>query len=243
MSQSEPAIANSPFFRLPGEPWNKIYHHALTIDKPVLVNSKGFDVPPLLVLRHNIRSDAASIFYARNRFDVLFEFYDSARAAKFLYIAREHTRATSREVTMKYLLPIVSTPNWRNLVLWMCRIRYNVLPPADLYGQSSFWRPLNDDDAPQYDFASDWDPPAYLQRIDRKQAILAIEICQCVSELIEATRIHGPVRTGKVPTVLVDDHEQPLGQWLEGVRQHLFMWEYRWRFDYPWDHRWRFHCP
>lgn len=75
-----------------------------------------------------------------------------------------------------------------------------------------------------------------MQRIDRKQAILAIEIYQCVSELIEATRIHGPVRTGKVPTVLVDDHEQPLGQWLEGVRQHLFMWDDRWRFGYPWDH-------
>lgn len=231
MSQCESTCASSPLFRLPGELRNKIYHYALTIDKPVLVNSKGFHVPCLLLACHKIRSEAASIFYTRNRFDVLFEFYDSTWAVKYLRIAQKYACATDQRVTMNCMMPAIITPSWRNLVLWMCRIRYNVLPPTILYTQTSLRPSINDD--PRHAFATHWDSPSFEQRISRKTAIPLMRIRQRVQELIESTRIHGPLRIGEVPTVLIDGHEQPLGQWLEGLRRELTIWDERWRFDYP----------
>lgn len=207
MLQQELATIGSPLFRLPGELRNKIYEYALTKRHPVLVNSEGFKVPPLLLTCHAIRSEALSLFYILNTFDVLFEYFDSTWAVHFLRIAREHANVSGQPISMNSLLPVTGTPNWENLALWLRRIRCGVIPSTELYVHNALFP--RHPRLRQHTCVSEWGSPHPVW-IEWKEAYSLVDLARTVHKLSEITRVQGPVRDGQDSRMMLDGREETL---------------------------------
>lgn len=216
MPQQELATIDSPLFRLPGELRNKIYEYALTNDQPVLVNSEGFEVPTLLSTCHAIRSEAMSLFYLHNTFDILFEYFDSTWAVRFLRIAWEHAKVSDWQISMNSLTPVTGTPNWANLELWLCRIRCGVIPSTELYVHNAL--------LPRY--------PRHRQNtcvsecgsthdvwIGWKEALNLVDLARTVHKLSEITRVQGPAKDGQDSLMMLDGREATLEHFLRFHRK------------------------
>lgn len=125
-----------PFFRLPGELRNKIYRYVILQNTPILVNSAGYQRSGLMSVSKQARSETVSIFYSENRFRSDVSEYNSDNLLQF--VRRLSATERQRETDHKTLLwPRDSTPNWRNLMIWLQRWYnrerfYGFRPPNDI---------------------------------------------------------------------------------------------------------------
>lgn len=116
-NSSDPPLP--PLLNLPAELRNSIYRLCLTGEEPTTATS-SFRVPPLLQANHQIRHEAASIYFLENIFFVHFEDFDPALGEAFRDhpFAKQYARAMVRSGK---LWAIVWPPrmNWANLLHWL----------------------------------------------------------------------------------------------------------------------------
>ncbi|KAK5127473.1 hypothetical protein LTR85_006812 [Meristemomyces frigidus] len=131
-----PPPSQSPLLALPGELRNRIYRLALVEPRLVLLNRTKFVEPALLVACHQIRHEAAPIFYGENDFRIPVPNYDST-------ICKLWT-VKVRAVRRKYDIHIETSlsrgtgheePNWENAIKWLQRrhsgaVRYQMHKPS-----------------------------------------------------------------------------------------------------------------
>ncbi|KAK4549719.1 hypothetical protein LTR36_005020 [Oleoguttula mirabilis] len=118
MASGDAAIA--PFFKLPGELRNRIYRLVLIDDDLIQVEKEGFEEPPVLLVCHDIRSEALPIYYCENHFCLCVKSFNPTVALCWTRKIRELKKHYN--ISLPITVDMDMYANWSNLILWLQRL-------------------------------------------------------------------------------------------------------------------------
>lgn len=111
----------SPFLRLPAELRNEMYTLALVADLPLLISSQqatSIKEPPLLKVNHQIRREAATVYYRENEFYLTIHSMDGASVLPFARLVARYADG-SKSPFVQVTLVMMGGVDWKNLVAWL----------------------------------------------------------------------------------------------------------------------------
>lgn len=119
----------SPLLKLPGELRNRIYRSALLEQPYVTVGRAAFVEPGLLLVCHQIRREAAPIYYGENKFRIPAPNYDSATCLRWM--AKRTALSLKYDVRIQCSLTLGNgsdrQPDWENALQWLHRFHMDVV--------------------------------------------------------------------------------------------------------------------